>query len=254
MVAAGLSPSTAHHAHAVLHRALADAVRWGLVGRNVAGLMAAPRMAEHQMQAPSGEQARAFLAAAQGDRFEALYVLAISTGMRQGELLALHWRDVDPESWSLSVTASLQRDKGTVTMAEPKTPRSRRKVALATQAVEALRRHRQVQAAERLAAGPLWQDLAVVFANEGGAPVNRDRLITRSFNPLLAQAGLSRIRFHDYADVGIITISATRRPPCCWPKGSTRRSPRRCWGTPTSRSPSTATPTSARTCNRTPPA
>ena len=197
MVAAGLSPSTAHHAHAVLHRALADGVRWGLVGRNVAGLVAAPRMAEHQMQTLSGEQARAFLKAAQGDRFEALYVLAISTGMRQGELLALHWRDLDLEAKSLSVTGTLQRGKGTLTIAEPKTLRSRRKVALAPHAVEVLRRHRQAQIAERLAAGSLWQDSDLVFANEGGAPVNRDRLIARSFNPLLAQAGLPRIRFHD---------------------------------------------------------
>ncbi|MHB8312386.1 MAG: tyrosine-type recombinase/integrase [Candidatus Dormibacteria bacterium] len=197
MVAAGLSPSTAHHAHAVLHRALADAVRWGLVGRNVAGLVAAPRMAEHQMQTLSGEQARAFLEGAQEDRFESLYVLAISTGMRQGELLALHWQDVDLAGGSLSVTGTLQRGKGTLTIAEPKTLRSRRKIALAPQAVEALRRHRQAQIAERLAAGPLWQDLDLVFASEGGAPVNRDRLIARSFNPLLAQAGLPRIRFHD---------------------------------------------------------
>lgn len=197
MLAAGLSPSTAHHAHMVLHRALADAVRWGLVARNASGLVAAPRMAEHPMQTLSEEQARALLEAARGDRFEALYVLAITTGMRQGELLALQWRYVDLEASTLGVTGTLQRGKGTLTIAEPKTPRSRRRVALAPQAVDALRRHRQAQIAERLAAGPAWEDWGLVFSNEVGAPANRDRLIARSFNPLLAQAGLPRIRFHD---------------------------------------------------------
>lgn len=124
MVTAGLSPSTAHHVHAVLHRALADAVRWGLVSRNVAGLVPAPRMAEHQMQTLSGEQARPFLEAAQGDRFEALYVLAISTGMRQGELLALRWQDVDLVGSGQIVPGTLRRSKGTLTIAEPKTLRS----------------------------------------------------------------------------------------------------------------------------------
>jgi len=197
MLAAGLSPSTAHHAHMVLHRAPAEAVRWGLVARNAAGLVTAPRMAEHRMPTLSGEQAQALLEAAQGDRFGAIYALAISTGMRQGELLALHWRDVDLQGGSLGVTGTLQRGKGTLTIAEPKTPRSRRKVAMAPQAVDALRRHRQAQIADRLAAGPAWQDWDLVFANEVGAPVNRDRLIARSFNPLLARAGLPRIRFHD---------------------------------------------------------
>ena len=104
----GLSPTTVHHLHAVLHRALNAAMRLGLVQRNVTELVDAPRMARREIETFSPDEARRFLAAAKRERFEALYVLALSTGMRQGELLALRWRDVDLEASTLRVTATLR--------------------------------------------------------------------------------------------------------------------------------------------------
>jgi integrase len=190
----GLSAMSVRHLHAVLHRALGQATRWGLVARNVADLVTPPRAERHEMQTLSPEQARAFLEAAQGDRFAALYTLALSTGMRQGEMLALRWRDVDLEAGTIQVCGSLEQ--GTLAIAEPKTAGSRRQVTLTRGAIEALRRHRVAQAEERLRA-VFWDSRGLVFSTEAGTPVDVRNLIRRSFAPLLEKAGLPRIRFHD---------------------------------------------------------
>ncbi|HUY97272.1 MAG TPA: site-specific integrase [Verrucomicrobiae bacterium] len=197
ILAKGISPSTAHHAHAVLHRALADAVRWGLLMRNPADLVPAPRLAAHEPVVLSDGQARTLCTAAAGDRLETLYVLAITTGMRQGELLALKWREVDCEAGTLRVTGTLQRSEGRMTLSEPKTPRSRRQVALAEQAVEALRRHRARQTEDRLRLGAAWDDSDLVFTNGHGGPLEAAHVVNFGFRPLLARAGLPAIRFHD---------------------------------------------------------
>jgi integrase len=139
----GLSSTTVHHMHAVLHRALVHAVRLGLVPRNSADAVEAPRMRHVEMQVLSAIQARAFLDASQSERLHALYVLALATGMRQGELLALHWKDVDLVQGSLQVRSSLRYHvrKGFV-FEEPKTKHGRRTIALAPDAVQALLEHK----------------------------------------------------------------------------------------------------------------
>jgi len=195
-LAAGLSPTTVGHLHAVLHRALAQATRWGLVVRNVASLATRPRAQRQEMVTFSPEQAGSFLEAAQGDRYAALYTLALTTGMRQGELLALRWRDLDLEARTVQVRATLQRTRDGFAFTEPKTTSSRRQVALTRAAVDALRRHRARQLEERLAA-IAWEDNGLVFANEVGRPVEATNLLRRSFHPLLERAGLPHIRFHD---------------------------------------------------------
>ncbi len=183
---AGLSPRTVQYLHVVLHRALKQALRWGLVARNVAEAVDPPKVHKKEVTPLSPEQARTFLEAASeaGDRLEALYVLAIHTGMRQGELLALRWEDVDLE-------AGVLRVKGT------KTARSRRTVKLSQTAVEALNGHltRQLEEIDRV--GSLWQENGLVFASKIGTPLNRHNLTQRSFKPLLRRAGLPEIRFHD---------------------------------------------------------
>lgn len=193
----GLAPQTVHQLHAVLHRALRQAFRWGLVGRNVADLVDPPRSQGRQMAHLSPEQARALLAAASGDRLEALYVLALTTGMRRGELLALRWANIDFEAGALHVVGTMQRTADGLTMGSPKTEKSRRQVALSATAVQALRRHRAGQAAQRLVLGKAWEDTDFVFANDVGGPIEPCNLIRRSFHNLLDRAGLPRIRFHD---------------------------------------------------------
>jgi integrase len=194
----GSSPMTVRHLHAVLHKALEDALRLNLVQRNVADLVSLPRIAKHEMKALAPDQARALLDAARGDRLEALYAVAVYTGMRQGELLALRWSDVDFERKHLQVRATLQAiPGGGFEFAEPKTKGSRRKITLPQGAIKALREHRVRQKEERLALGEAWEDLDLVFPNPIGRPMDASNLLRRQFYPLLEKVGLPRIRFHD---------------------------------------------------------
>ena len=193
----GLSPTYVNQIHKVLHRALKDATRWGLTGRNVAGLVSGPRSRRIQQETLSPEEARALLDAAAGDRLEALYVLALTTGMRLGELLALKWEDVDLDASILRVHRTLQRVRGLgLVISEPKTPRSRRQIALPGVAVVALKRHKARQAEERLQLGQTWHDHGLVFPNEVGNPMAANNLRTRSFRRVLGRAGLDHRRFH----------------------------------------------------------
>jgi integrase len=128
---------------------------------------------------------RSFLEAVQGDRLEALYVPAISTGMRQGELLGLRWQDVDVERRRLQLVRQL------------KTRQSRRAVVLSELAVTALVDHRDRQAAEREQQGVSRESKAWSFPTPSGKPLDPHNLRQRSFFPLLDRAVLPRIRFHD---------------------------------------------------------
>jgi integrase len=194
---AGLSPTTVHHLGTVLHGALAKAERLGLVARNVCDLVDVPRMADHEMNVLTPQQVRTLLDGVRGDRLEALYVLAVTTGMRQGELFALRWRDVDLTRGNLSVRATLRRMKqGGYRFTPPKTKRSQRQITLTQLAIEVLRRHRVRQNSERLES-PVWEDVDLVFPNLVGKPLDGPNLLHYHFHPLLKRSGLPRIRFHD---------------------------------------------------------
>jgi integrase len=199
-LAEGLSSTTVHHIHGTLHRALEDAERMGLVQRNVSEQVRAPRRSTAEMQTLTEEQANRFLEAAEGDRFHAVYVLALTTGMREGELLGLRWRDLDldGDAPSLQVRMAVQEaDKGYV-VAEPKTAYSRRRIALTSMAVDALRAHHVWQAEERLALGAAWDaSLDLVFPNAIGGIMIPHNLAKRGFKRLLQRAGLSdELHFH----------------------------------------------------------
>jgi Site-specific recombinase XerC len=192
-----LAPRTVGHCHRVLHKALADALRFGLVHRNVCDAVRPPKVARAEMHVLDGDQARALLAAAVGDPLEALYVLALHAGLRSGELLALKWADVDLDAGRLSVNRTVRHMIGLGAVeGEPKSARSRRNVLLTPLAITALRRHRTRQAAQRLRA-TYWDDLDLVFTNEVGRHVQTNNLRLRSFLPLLDRAGVPTIRFHD---------------------------------------------------------
>lgn len=194
---AGMSPTSVHHLHMVLHAALATAGRRGLVARNVAQLVDPPRMARRDMSVLSPAQARALVEAARGGPLEALLTTALATGMRKGELLALRWRDVDLDRGTLAVTGTLQRTAAGLVISETKTAKSRRQVELSAVAVQALRRHRAAQTERRLLAGREWNDHGLVFPSTLGKPQDGSHLLYGQFHPLLKAAGLPVIRFHD---------------------------------------------------------
>ena len=193
----GLSPATVQKIHAILHKALSQAVSWSLVPRNACEAVRAPRPAPEEMRPLSPDEARRLLETAGGDRLEALYVLAVHTGMRQGELLGLKWEDVDLTANIIRVRRTLLRTRGRVVLGEPKTKKSRRTVHLTGAASRTLKEHlgRQLKDMERL--GDLYRDQGLVFTTEVGTPINPTNLRKRSLAPLLQKANLPRVRFHD---------------------------------------------------------
>ncbi|HET7480562.1 MAG TPA: site-specific integrase, partial [Rubrobacteraceae bacterium] len=194
---AGCAQASVNKMHVVLHKALKQAVEWHMVPRNVAGAVKAPRPAPREMHPLSAEETRRLLEAARGDRLEALYVLAVHTGMRQGELLALKWQDVDLENATMSVRRTVTKSGGKLLLGEPKTKKSRRTIQLTGAAVRALRGHldRQMKEIEHL--GNLYRDDGLVFTSEVGTIINPTNLRKRSFASLLKKARLPGIRFHD---------------------------------------------------------
>jgi integrase len=195
----GLSGSTVQKIHHIVHKALAQAVKWDLIPRSPANSVKAPAPSSKEMRPLSAGEARKLIEAAAGDRLEALYVLAVHTGMRRGELLGLKWDDVNLEGAYLRVRRTLTLREGgkKLALGEPKTKTSRRTIRLTPGAVEALKRHRARQAEERLRVGSLYADQGLVFAAETGGLINPSNLRQRSFRPLLKAAGLPEITFHD---------------------------------------------------------
>ena len=193
----GLSGSTVQKVHHVLHKALAQAVRLNIIPHNPADNVKAPTPTPKEMHPLSASDARKLLEAASGNKLEALYVLAIHTGMRRGELLGLKWEDVDLENATVRVRRTLTRKGTGYGLGEPKTKKSRRTVRLTQKAVEALGSHRVRQAQEKLRIGSLYQDQDLVFAGQNGGFINPSNLRQRSFKSLLKRAGLPQITFHD---------------------------------------------------------
>ena len=194
---AGLSARTVQYIHVTLHKALKQAVQDGLIPRNATEAVKAPQVRREEMRPLSAEQVKVLLEVARGDRLEALYVLAIHTGLRQGELLGLKWEDVDLESGTLRVRRTLVTAKGGPVLTAPKTKGSRRSVKLTQGAVEALRSHLKHQLQEIDRAGSLWRENGLMFASESGEPLDRRYLTSCRYKALLKRAELPIIRFHD---------------------------------------------------------
>ena len=197
MLEGGSAPRSVIAARAVLGRALHEAEVTGVVQRNVVRLTRPPRAPNGEMRTLSATEARALLAAAAGDRLRALYVIALATGARSGELLGLRWEDLDAAAGTLRIVRSLTRTAGGYEFAEPKTASSRRELPLGAVALDTLRRHRVVQAQERMTAGSRWLDHGLIFASCVGTPLDAGNVLRQSFQPLLRRAGLPRVRFHD---------------------------------------------------------
>ena len=194
----GLKPSSVRYIHAVLHRALEQAVRFHLIPFNPVARVDPPKIRQEEITPLDAEQARTFLDEARGDRFECLYVLSLTVGLRMGEALGLKWSDIDLDRKTLRVSRQLQRirEGGGLVFSEPKNS-SRRTVDLPLRAIEALRSHRKGQIEEQLRAGSNWQDYGLVFASGKGTPLDAQNIVNRFFKPLLRRAGLPNIRWHD---------------------------------------------------------
>lgn len=198
LLASGRSPATVLRVHRVLHRALKIAVQRERVARNVATLVDPPKQRRAETPMPLDvDECRKVLAVAEGRRNAARWTVALALGLRQSEALGLQWRDIDLDVGKLSVRRGLHRVDGKGLMfEEPKTPRSRRTVALPGPLTVALRKHRETQYLERMVAGSDWQDFDLVFAQPNGRPLDKHSDY-EAWTRLLADAGVRHIRLHD---------------------------------------------------------
>lgn len=192
---AGLSVATRRLTHAVLHRALHDAVRWGRLVRNPADPADPPKAAATRAESWTAKELSRFLDHVREDRLFALWRLAATTGMRRGELAGLTWRALDLDGARLSVEQQLLPTRGGISFGPPKSARSKRTVALDPETVRVLREHRDVQKLERDFAGGAYVDADLVFADALGGPVNPQRL-TEQFRKLRRAAGLATGTLH----------------------------------------------------------
>lgn len=198
----GLSTRVVRYMHAVIHGALEQAVKEGLLPRNVADATSPPTMKHKPMRPLTEDELLTFLAVAKDDRFFAAYVLAATTGLRRGELLGLCWDSVDLVGGTIVVQRQLLvlgDEEGKFTFVLDDTTKSksgRRSIALTDDTVRELKAHRKRQAQEKLFLGPAYQDNGLVFCNEDGTPVD-PRNFTKRFQRILVRAGLPKIRLHD---------------------------------------------------------
>jgi integrase len=193
----GLSPRMVVLVHAVLHRSLNQAVKWGLIGRNPADAVSRPKVKKKEMKTLNDDQVRAFLSVAKEDRYEVLFWLAVFTGMRQGELLGLQWSDIEWNKKRIQVQRQLQRLPGQgLVFTEPKSAAGRRTIMLSTATIEKLREQLSILQRERQIAGEKWHENDLVFPSVSGQPLDQQTL-DRNFKRTLRKAGLPSIRFHD---------------------------------------------------------
>ena len=192
----GLSEKTVRYHRTILAVALGQALKWGLVNRNVATLVDPPRAKKYEIQQIDPDQARTFLEAIKTDRLEALFSVALSLGLRRGEALGLRWQDIDFQARTLRVTQSLSRLNKQLVLSEPKTKNSRRTLDLPESLAAKLREHRIHQLEEKMRMGEKWTDTGLVFTTSRGTPIE-PRNVNRQLANLLTKAKLPQFRVHD---------------------------------------------------------
>jgi integrase len=191
-----LSVSTVRRIRSVLAQALDECVVEGSLTRNVAALTKPPKAQRAEGRTLTPEQARALLAAMDGNRLGALFTVMLSTGLRRGEALALKWSDVDLDKKVIVVRRQLQRVDGKLVRNDVKTTKSRRAVNIAPPVVKVLKAHKADQAKERLASGDLWHESGLIFTTRIGTPLD-PRNIHRDFQKICMKAGIGKWHPHE---------------------------------------------------------
>jgi integrase len=191
-----LSTRTVGHAHRVLHRALERAVTAEMVSRNVASAISPPKVEHVEVEALTAGQMAQIIAKLAGHRLLPIAALALATGLRRGELLALRWCDIDLDGAVLKVERSLEETKAGLRFKVPKTRHGRRTLSLPASVIEPMRAHRKAQLELRMALGIGRPEAdALVFGTPEGAPLSPDNL-SRDWKRAVKSLGLPEIMFH----------------------------------------------------------
>jgi integrase len=192
----GLSATTVRHIHGMFRNVLADAQREELILRNPALSVRAPSVRPVERQPMTVDDAKRLIETIRGDRLEALWVAALTLGLRRGELLGLRWSDINFTAKSLTVRQTVLRVDGRLILTPPKTDRSRRTVPIPAPTLALLHAHRDRQQQERAKAGTRWKEHGLVFASTVGTPIE-PRNLDREWHATRGRADLSWLRLHD---------------------------------------------------------
>jgi integrase len=190
----GLSGRSVLHVHRLLHRMFGWAERMQLVGRNVIRSVEAPKVEATEARALTEDEVLRLLDATEGTGWHTYFLLGVATGARRGELCALHWSDVSFDDSVATIRASLSQSKYGIALKTTKTERIR-VVPLTAEAIEALRKHRARQAAEKLASGAAYDDRGFIFADPLGSPIPPQRF-TQAFDYYARKVALPTRKLH----------------------------------------------------------
>jgi integrase len=208
MVTEGVGVRTVELAYTNLKQALDQAVRLDLVPKNVASNVTPPRWKPREMEVWSDDEARRFLAVADQSAYGPIWLLALSKGLRKGELLGVRWSDVDLDRGTLRIAQTIGALHGKIVFKGTKNAGSKRAITLRAGVIAALRAHKVQQLERRLKVGEGWQDHDLVFTAAHGGPIHPDNL-DRDFKRLVKLAGVKPIRIHDcrhsYATLALST-------------------------------------------------
>lgn len=193
----GIAASNVRYAHRILHAALEQAAKTGLIPRNAAHGATLPKKQYREMAILNEQQVTSFLVAANTSRFKALFHLAVTTGMRFSELRGLSWSDVDWIKGTIAVKRQIiQVPRQGATAGEPKTRSGIRTIRLGETTLEILREQQQRLQLERMMAGETWKDNDLIFPSKVGTPFI-PASVKQDFHDALKAANLPHIRFHD---------------------------------------------------------
>jgi len=191
-----LSARTVHHQHRVLSQSLKYAVRQGYLGRNPAELVDPPSPHKKAMRTLTPGEVEVLLDTAKDNHYYPVIYTAVSTGLRQAELLGLRWRDIDLDFLSISVSQVLYKRGGICEFKEPKTSHSRRRVAMTPKLALYLREYQAERESLYWQLGqPLTLD-SLVFGSVEGKPLDPG-VLSHDFARIVKRAGLEHVRFHD---------------------------------------------------------
>jgi integrase len=193
----GLAAMTILHTHRLLKESLSHAVKWQLINRNVCDAVDAPRPQRKEMMALAEDDVTRLFRASEGTEFHPVFHVALHTGMRRSEVLALKWENIDLEHWVIQVASGLHRINGKGIMLTPtKNRSSRRTVAISEGVANLLRQVQGEQLLLQIEIGGEWNSAGFVFTDPSGAPLDPDR-VTRAFMRISKSAGLTGLRLHD---------------------------------------------------------
>lgn len=199
-IAAKVSSASARKAHKILHAALGKGVKWGLIGKNIADHVDIPQVGKTEQKVLLPDQVKQFLAVAKksaNPQDFVVFLLAIHTGIRRGELGGLRWSDVNFDTNLISIRQTLKRSKiEAPVFGKVKTKKSDRPIVMSPALNKALKEHRNRQLKERLAAGANWMDYDLVFTSGNGLPLDVNNLSRYLFKNILKKAGLDNMKYH----------------------------------------------------------